>query len=79
MYESILLVISCNESSSLLKYLPLILFTGIGKKKNLELSQDILVVSCVMFARASFVSNHLWQNVSNAFKVTIETTLLREQ
>lgn len=31
------------------------------------------------FARASFVSNHLWQNVSNAFKVTIETILLREQ
>ena len=49
MYESILLAISCNESSSLLKYLPLILFTGIGKKKNLELSQDILVVSCVMW------------------------------
>ena len=26
-----------------------------------------------------FASNRLWQNVSNAFKVTIETILLREQ
>ena len=53
MYKSILLVISCNESSSLLKYLPLILFTGIEKKKSLGLSQDILVVSCVMWRWAT--------------------------
>lgn len=52
MYESILLAISCNESSSLLKYLPLILFTGI-EKKSLGLSQDILVVSCVMWRWAT--------------------------
>ena len=84
MYESILLAISCNESSSLLKYLPLILFTGIEKRKLGTFSRYSSCFVCyVEMGHSSregvFVSNRLRQNVSNAFKVTIETILLREQ
>ena len=84
MHESILLVISCNESSSLLKYLPLILFTGIGKKKlGTFWRYSSCFVCYVEMGHSSrervFVSHRLWQNVSNASKVTIETILLREQ
>ena len=57
MYESILLAISNDELSSLLKYLSLILFAGF-EKNNLG-SQDIRVVSCVMWRWATIRASEI--------------------